>query len=952
MNKNFVKLKRKEGNVNDKVNSFRKSGKNNVRGRKDETVKEKDFMRKKMKIIGVICVVFLACTVPAMAQSNVEDITKEVLTGPSELNPEKILGPGSIGIETGKDILMSFGATVRFIPTAESNWDFGMSDNVPGYVNTQPIKAFAGKALQTASTGGNLYTATERLKTTTQDSLIEAAFGEFSDALNDAYRVIGDPAIKQAVDGANQLSTIATGAGLLKASATETAYMTAIETAAKTKAAYMAGINAGSAAATAYQIAIQEKDSTVAGQALRAITTNPQYQQAVASGNMAEAQRIASQIGASYVIAAGVEAANAVTPGSGDAFKAIATNPAYQAATTPEDKQKAAEAVAAPIIAAASVKAANTINPSSGAALQVILNSPEYQAAKTDAERTAVAGKIIAGAVGQAANAEEARIIRENYQALLNGADEITKKIAQQITKNPNATPAEIYSALAYATVLKAKADSFAPFYLAESFLRTHSNESGSVNDGYIRNETKIYFNAMPKDKKWSFYAALEFDRPIDTASVDNRGGKNDMSSNFGLERLNASIELTNGLRLHGGWDVWGIDIIEAASMVYGDDNPGFWLNGKYKPIDFSIAWLKLDENDFQVSAMNHGGAVDNDRDLIAGYVDFKLGGQNKIRTFYAYDRIRSVPACDLLGSMAKAADLGSYAGINGGLPETDSHNIGAYYLGKFGMVELMAEGAYKFGQANETGLLGVDNGVHTIQYNDFDINSYAFSADIALELKDLVGWESLKPHIGFIYTSGDSDSTDDKLEGYSGVENAQRFSNMWGGENTIIGDTNFVLGTALYGYVPEFYGNGTPVFVGGLQNFAGNGNGRGDNPGLTMFSAGLTLRPKIYFIYRTNVNMFYWNEDFYVTNMVNPITLTSLASGTKVRSTKVEGGFAGTEWDNEFTMALSKHMYLKGQFSFFFPGEAVKEVTKALSGGVESDDTAVRIAAELIWNF
>ncbi len=267
-------------------------------------------------------------------------------------------------------------------------------------------------------------------------------------------------------------------------------------------------------------------------------------------------------------------------------------------------------------------------------------------------------------------------------------------------------------------------------------------------------------------------------------------------------------------------------------------------------------------------------------------------------------------------------------------------------------MLEFMTEGVYKFGSADGTGLAGVYNGVHTIEHDDYDISSYAFAADVALEMKDLVGWTSLKPHFGILYTSGDDDSTDDTLGGYSGVTNAQRFSGMWGGENTIIGDTNFVLGTALYGYVPELYGNGTPVFVGGLQNFAGSGNGRGDNPGLTMYSLGVTIRPVIFLIYRTNVNMFNWNEDFYVTDMVNPITLQSLATGTKVAATKVSSGYVGTEWDHEVTLALSKHMFVKWQGALFFPGDGVEEVTAALSGGTESSDLATRLAMELIWNF
>jgi hypothetical protein len=97
---------------------------------------------------------------------------------------------------------------------------------------------------------------------------------------------------------------------------------------------------------------------------------------------------------------------------------------------------------------------------------------------------------------------------------------------------------------------------------------------------------------------------------------------------------------------------------------------------------------------------------------------------------------------------------------------------------------------------------------------------------------------------------------------------------------------------------------------------------------------------------------MFNWNEDIYVSNMVDPISSDALASGKKRAPVRVEAGYAGTEWDNELTVALSKHMFVKGQFSFFFPGEVMKNVTTAMSGGTETSDIATRIAAELIWNF
>jgi len=203
------------------------------------------------------------------------------------------------------------------------------------------------------------------------------------------------------------------------------------------------------------------------------------------------------------------------------------------------------------------------------------------------------------------------------------------------------------------------------------------------------------------------------------------------------------------------------------------------------------------------------------------------------------------------------------------------------------------------------------------------------------------VGWK-LIPHIGFMYTSGDDDPNDKNLEGYCGVANAQRFTPRFGGEDTIIGDTNVVLGTILYGYLPEFYGNlgGTQqggVATGGLLN--GSLGGRGDNPGMTMIGGGITIEPLEYLSYRTNFMWFEWNEDFAVLNPANPTTNTKIKSGT-----------AGQQWSNSLRLSLSRHVHIFGNATWFWPGEAVKDVTKAL--GNRSDKVASRYALALIWRF
>ncbi len=470
---------------------------------------------------------------------------------------------------------------------------------------------------------------------------------------------------------------------------------------------------------------------------------------------------------------------------------------------------------------------------------------------------------------------------------------------------------------------------------LNKSFFKDHVNESGWVNNGYIRSEDRLYFNAMPKDRKWSFYAALEFDRPLETRTVDERGGKTDDHSDFGLERLHGTMALPFGLRLHAGWDIWGLDIIDGGGLVYGDDNPGFWITGGYGAISYSVGYFKLGENNYQNGLKDLTDENNNDRDLYAGYLIYKIDDANKVNVFYAFDQIEGVPTGSWLDYLTQNM---------GPKPDIQSHHLGAYYTGKIAGFELFLEGVYQFGSVDDvTGKpYGEDN---------YDISAYAFAGDIAYDLKEFVGF-TFKPHIGFIYTSGDDDPDDNELNGYTGVENAQRFSRYWGGENTIIGDTNFVLGSALYGYIPEFYGNGDPIPTGGIENFAGIGSGRGDNPGMTMLSVGLTVAPKRFIIYRTNVNSFWWNEDIYVTSFVDAAT-----------TTKVKSDYVGTEWDNELTLALSKHTFIKGQAAFFFAGDTIKDVTSALTSfrhpvtgqvvkGPESDDTAMRIAAELIWTF
>ncbi len=118
----------------------------------------------------------------------------------------------------------------------------------------------------------------------------------------------------------------------------------------------------------------------------------------------------------------------------------------------------------------------------------------------------------------------------------------------------------------------------------------------------------------------------------------------------------------------------------------------------------------------------------------------------------------------------------------------------------------------------------------------------------------------------------------------------------------------------------------------------------------MTMASFGITVTPKRFLILKSNANALWWNEDIRVTSFVDGQT-----------STNVDSGYTGTEWDNELLLATSRQSFIKAHVSFFFPGEVIEDVTSALTAfpsatgpvpGKKSDDTAIRLGMEFIWNF
>jgi len=464
-----------------------------------------------------------------------------------------------------------------------------------------------------------------------------------------------------------------------------------------------------------------------------------------------------------------------------------------------------------------------------------------------------------------------------------------------------------------------------------------HTNEAGEVSQSYIRTEARLYFTGEDKDKKWDLYSALEFDSVVDQNEVDRRG------RDYGLERLHGSIMIPGleQVRFHAGWDIYRMDAVDAgAGFMYGDDDPGFWLTGDFGSLEFQVGYHKKFENNFtsrdEAEFLDDQAGVksDNDRDIYDAMLTYHVNDDNEVRFMALYDAMKT-------RSTSRLTDLAGDPLTTDKGADVETYRAGVLYTGKLGIVEPEFEFVYQGGEANN---VTTETGATPSNY---DIKAYAAYADVALNLTDVIGFKVM-PHVGFMYTSGDDDGTDDDLEGYTAVANAQRFTPRFGGEDTIIGDGNTLLGTILYGYLPELYGSmgGTQqggVATGGLTN--GSIGGRGDNPGMTLIGGGITIEPREYISYRTNFMWIEWNEDFETFSAVSAV-----APGVPA-TVKIDSGTAGQQWSNSLRISLSRNVHFFGNATLFWPGDAVKDVTKD-AYGKKADDVAQRYAVALIWRF
>ena len=463
---------------------------------------------------------------------------------------------------------------------------------------------------------------------------------------------------------------------------------------------------------------------------------------------------------------------------------------------------------------------------------------------------------------------------------------------------------------------------------------KAHANEGGIIKDSYIRTEDRLYFN-FAKGDVWDVYMALEFDSNFMQQRVDRARSTQGPFGDFGLERLNASLKLPAiGGRFNAGWDVYGVDT--ETGLIYTDDDPGFYLKGATGAFDWQAGFHKKVDGDYVVAAPVPAGS-DNDRNIYTARINFKTGQASQIGLIYALDDL------NVRGGLVSAATT----------PNVANNRLSAIAKSTLGAFRLLGQGVYSFGKAEATGVTNASS-----PDGSYDIRAFAFAGDIAYDLHK--SWSlgtPVVPHFGFYYASGDKDPTDRRLGGYTAIVSIPRFGQIFGGENTFLYDGSAVAGSVLYGNLPELHGNQSPLLgVGGLT-----GTGRGDNPGLLQIGGGVTVGPWKsggFFraaTYRTNAYLLRWNRNF-IPAATPPAQLGAGTLGAyTVGTALVTERTLGLEWDNELVLEVEKNTFLRLQASVLAPRSGGRAAAASLAGVANTgqfDKTAVRVAAEMLWNF
>jgi hypothetical protein len=321
--------------------------------------------------------------------------------------------------------------------------------------------------------------------------------------------------------------------------------------------------------------------------------------------------------------------------------------------------------------------------------------------------------------------------------------------------------------------------------------------------------------------------------------------------NHLNLERASLTYKTPGFGDLTIGFDVHLFD--PEGGLVYQDEDPGIWLVGSQGIFSWNLGYHKrLSRNGgkplgnliggFGAAADGtQRGLLDRDTDIFEARVGFNFGPILSVSPFFL---------ANLRHTTSQAtSDLWSCpTGTCGAVPGADPGRAEIYYPGvvvtsKLGPLNLTVEGVGMFGEMRELGP------VFQTLYgrNQLDIESFAVFAEIALDLT--AQGLGLTPYVNLDYRRGDDKPLDGTLEGYTAISDLSQALRKDGFRLQSIQSLGAVTlgngGEDGWGFNTTGRGLGPTLGtiledLGAAGTFFNNRFGKGDNPGLLKFSAGV----------------------------------------------------------------------------------------------------------------
>lgn len=407
-------------------------------------------------------------------------------------------------------------------------------------------------------------------------------------------------------------------------------------------------------------------------------------------------------------------------------------------------------------------------------------------------------------------------------------------------------------------------------------------NEGGLVsgNGAHTRTEARLGWKAKGDD--WSVKMIAEVDQTMSKDNADrsfytgaeNGEGMPNAGGEFGIERAEFLYSFSPLVQLQAGWDIRFLDL-ETGGLLYGDDHPFLGLRGKSNNTSYELLYLPIN------NSVKTGSGEAGDWRVYTAKVSQKVANWT------------------LSPILAYSDNTAQSAGVT---------YFGAEGLGKIGAVNVSFE------------LIGAEGDVGTR-----DLSSKAAYAGLELPVND-----SFQPYVAVRYTQGDSDATDNKVEGFNGITDIGRFSGLMGMDGNILGENLGVgYGATLYAYAPERSGGK------GVQGYGGIGNGgAGVNPGSQILAFGTkgalaNVSPNL--SYKAQLFMIWFDDTANLINTKNP--------GQKVDD------YAGTTMDVQLKYAFNQNFSMDYIFSTFVPGGGIQDQT-------DSSDNAYVNTLSMNWEY